>query len=166
MSRPAHSAPQPQPAAGPALHQYACLRCRSRRVKCDKILSGCANCASHSAQCVYSARRPRKSQKQSAQEPAIPRPLLPAAQFPSLSPADVDSITHDAESDHGSKGSEQSDYEDDALIPREFRDVAFEIKDSCQGRLVADAHGRSRYVNSDKVKQVRFPFIRTCLCEH
>jgi hypothetical protein len=46
-----------------ACHQYACITCRSRKVKCDRVITGCAECRRAKIQCVYSPRRSRKSQK-------------------------------------------------------------------------------------------------------
>lgn len=160
MARVAGYEPQPQLHGSIALHQYACLRCRSRRVKCDKILSGCANCASHGQPCVYSARRPRKPQKASRDD-AAPRALLPASVSPVTHPdIHADSIDTDASVDYASRTSGQSDEDDEdeqeGILPHEFRDAAYQVKSCTLGddRLLVNSNGDSRFVDGDKVNQV------------
>lgn len=142
-----------QPSGGsPAFHKYACVRCRLRKVKCDKLLPKCANCNEARTQCAYSARRPRKNQKVHHDKTAQ-RPILPVEQY--LNDIDRQGSlscipgTHDA--------SISSEEDEDVLIPREVRDSTFEAKfDSTQperGKLFV-AHGKSRYINSDKAFQV------------
>jgi len=71
------SAVAPTSATGsPGLYQYACITCRSRKVKCNRVITGCAECKKASVQCLYTPRRPRKSQK--AQNSLPVRPLAPA----------------------------------------------------------------------------------------
>ncbi|KAF2475444.1 uncharacterized protein BDR25DRAFT_301108 [Lindgomyces ingoldianus] len=151
MSRQASTTAHPA-AQVPWLHQYACKRCRMRKVKCDKVLPACALCIESSVQCTYLARRPRNSQKVHP-EPAPQRRLLPAER-----------TAHDArEASPGpkhtldSRDESRSDDEDDLVIPREMRDSKFEARfDSGpedHGRLFV-AQGKSRYINSDKANQV------------
>lgn len=64
-----------QPADSGKLHRYACVNCRSKKIKCDNVLSGCANCHKAQVSCSYSARRSRKPRQ--VQRPVI-RPLQPA----------------------------------------------------------------------------------------
>ena len=130
-------------------HPYACGRCRLRRVKCDKVKSGCTNCTEARAQCTYSARRPRKTQAQKASGPS------PAA----------DTTTKNAMSEVGpdlrlgsSDESRVDGDEDDVVVPRELRDTKFEsrysAKNSDYGRLFV-AQGKSRYIDSGKADQVK-----------
>ena len=132
----------------PAHHPYACARCRLRRVKCDKVITGCANCCEARAQCVYSARRPRKTQLQKVQRPLPP---LEGSADDTISKA---SSKHIAESSDESRVNSD---DDDVVVPRELQDTKFEgrsnTKDSDHGRLFV-AQGRSRYIDSGKVDQV------------
>lgn len=134
------------PAYLPTLHQYACVGCRFRKVKCDKVTAGCAKCIGEGAQCTYSARRPRKSQK-AHQESTFGRPLLPAKRG-------ADEMRAGCISRYAR---ETSDDDDEALIPQELGDSSFEAgfdsKQSDQGRLFR-AQDKSRYINSDKANQV------------
>ncbi|KAF2639740.1 hypothetical protein P280DRAFT_550431 [Massarina eburnea CBS 473.64] len=147
--------------ASPALHQYACLRCRSRRVKCDKMLIGCQNCASHGQQCVYSARRPRKPQKH-AQEGATQRTLLPANASPLNHPSvgRADSLGTDLLSDRASSRvsgqSDDDDEDEEAIMPHELRDATYEVKNADGGRLLIGPDGDSRFINSERVKQLAY----------
>lgn len=119
------------PATTPAIHRYACLRCRSRRVKCDKILSGCANCAAHAAQCVYSARRPRKPHRLQQHCTVTHRALLPNATHDQLSSgtsatstgATTTTLSEGNPLETSYSGAESDDEDHDAL-PRELRDDA------------------------------------------
>ncbi|PVH97118.1 hypothetical protein DM02DRAFT_616722 [Periconia macrospinosa] len=170
MARVAGYEPQPQPHGSIALHQYACLRCRSRRVKCDKILSGCANCASHGQPCVYSARRPRKPQKAN-REDAAPRALLPAGVSPVNHPSiNADSLDTDAGLDYASRASGQSDEDDEdeqeGILPHEFRNVAYQVKTCAHGgdRLLVNPNGDARFVDSEKVNQLKY--FETVLVSH
>lgn len=129
-----------------ALHQYACVRCRFRKIKCDKVTAGCAKCIGDGAQCTYSARRPRKSQK-AYQESTIGKPLLPAKRgADEMRAGCISRLSHETSDD---------DYE--ALIPQELSGPSFEArfdsKQLYQGRLFR-AQGKSRYINSDKANQV------------
>lgn len=158
MARPVLGAPRSNSASAPAHHQYACLRCRSRRVKCDKILSGCANCNSHRTQCLYSARRPRKAQK-SSPPPGIKRQILPR----SPSPRSFNSFDHgdlrlgnQDSYDYVSRAAEPSDDEEDAVIHRELRDTVLEARGSDSGSLLIGPQGECKYVNKEKAKQVNF----------
>ncbi|PSN67376.1 hypothetical protein BS50DRAFT_390498 [Corynespora cassiicola Philippines] len=152
-------------ANGPALHQYACLRCRARRVKCDKTLSGCANCAGHEAQCIYSARRPRKPQKAHQDQQAAQRTLLPSLVNPSSIHSTVtsraDSLGSELVSDHHSGTSEQSDDDDeDAFLLRELRDTGFQPREDATktslGRLLVGPNGESHYIDGEKIQQVAY----------
>ncbi len=104
------------------------IRCRMRRVKCDKVLPACAHCIASGLQCTYLARRPRKSQK--AQPDLIVRkPLRPAdrrareggdirkSSKPALSPPVRQLATDDG--NYQADDSDGGDAEDseDALIP-------------------------------------------------
>ncbi len=59
-----------------ACHQYACITCRSRKVKCNRVITGCAECKRAKIQCVYSPRRSRKNQKTQQLIGGV-RPLAP-----------------------------------------------------------------------------------------
>lgn len=59
-----------------ACHQYACITCRSRKVKCNRVITGCAECRRANIQCVYSPRRSRKNQKTRQLIGGV-RPLVP-----------------------------------------------------------------------------------------
>lgn len=146
-----------------ALHRYACVRCRSRRVKCDKLLSGCANCASHGQSCVYSARRPRKSQT-NGQVSAAPRPLLPVSTPPLVRLVSrAKSLDTNANGYHDQSTSPQYDLENEEeeeveadLIPHEYRDADYQIKTCSEGghRILINSDGNAHFVHSEKVKQV------------
>lgn len=135
----------------------ACVHCRQRRVKCDKILSGCVNCKRHAVQCVYSARRPRKSQKTSL-DTTSPKTLLPALNTETKQDSSSkDVIPDEFESDDNAE-------EEDALIPRALRKQTYSPKcntaEATQGRLTTDA-GKSHYINNQKAKQVSLDFLET-----
>ncbi|KAH7370419.1 fungal-specific transcription factor domain-containing protein [Rhexocercosporidium sp. MPI-PUGE-AT-0058] len=59
-----------------ACHQYACVTCRSRKVKCNRVITGCAECKRAKIHCVYSPRRSRKNQKTQQLIRGV-RPLAP-----------------------------------------------------------------------------------------
>lgn len=125
-------------------HQYACTRCRSRKVKCDKGHPTCIYCHEAGVPCIYLARRPRNSLKV-PQDAGMKRPLLPT---PNDVPGLIDQL----------RDERQSDGEDvDVVIPREMRDSMFEARmtgrQSDQGRLFV-AQGKSRYINPDKARLV------------
>lgn len=142
-----------------SIHQYACLRCRSRRVRCDRHLSGCSNCASHGTQCCYSERRPRKSRSQLIR-PDAPKQLQPAPS--SLLPAEPNFEQADCRSGPSLLSDRNwEDYdadEEDDILPREMRDMAFEAKNdntsSDRGILLVDTSGKSRYISGVKLKEV------------
>jgi len=144
----------------PGLHQYACIRCRARKVRCNRTIAGCANCAGVGAKCTYSARRPRKNLR-SHQAVATPRPIVPS-ETTTLGIRNGRDFDHPDRVCDGSSSrcveDEQAEAEDDVLIPREVRDSLFEArydsKPSTQGRLFT-TQGKSRYINSIKVDQVR-----------
>lgn len=101
-------------------------------------------------QCVYSARRPRKSQKTSP-EATNPKPLLPAVDFENRQDhSGKDLISDECESDDNAE-------EEDAMIPRALRKQAYspkrDIAEAVQGRLTVDA-GKSHYINNQKARQV------------
>lgn len=152
ISRQALGGAQP-PTRSPALHQYACIRCRLRKVKCNKVLSGCAHCLEAATQCTYSARRPRKVHK-THQEIVTQRPLLPAAKGVNVA---SNERRDGSVSDPSDETRSDDDEEDDLVIPREIRDSSFETRSGSmepgKGRLFV-AQGKSRYINSDKANQV------------
>ena len=160
---PARSAGQPPSSSTPALHQYACLRCRSRRVKCDKILSGCSHCANHAAQCVYSARRPRKSNKAS-QHLIGQRSLLPASVLIStLVPDDRASEGAVRGSGSGPRGSELSGSEDeDTIILKELRDGLSEASKDMDSEGPVEARDPVMF-DADGAKPVGAHFISLIL---
>ncbi|KAF2724078.1 hypothetical protein K431DRAFT_263250 [Polychaeton citri CBS 116435] len=129
------------------LHQYACARCRNRKVKCDHSLAGCSNCRAAGAQCIYLARRARKK---AIAHPVIP--LLPAASAaktskdtPSTQASQEDHLVH-----HGGHDTDEGD----VLIPYEANDLTFESRfDSSNGRLFV-SRGRSRYVGARKADEI------------
>jgi hypothetical protein len=152
------------------LHKYACFHCRQRRIKCDKILSGCENCKRYELQCLYSARRPRKTQK-SHPEPTFTRPLRPVPQSQSSNRASsyrgdegrADSLGSDLTSNHSIELSqdydnEEDEEEEDAMIPRSLRNRPNgrnnDTTTTDHGRLTVDSEGRSHYIDSEKNIQV------------
>lgn len=100
----------------PVHHPCACARCRLRRVKCDKVITGCANCCEVRTQCVYSARRPRKTQTQKQQ-----RALLP----PEGSADDTVSQTSFKHIVESSDESRVNSDDDDVVVPRELQNTNF-----------------------------------------
>lgn len=127
--------------------QYACTKCRLRKVKCDRLLARCTNCTQIDAHCTYTARRPRKAVK--TQYGEVPqKQLLPAGTEASRnrqSPGHVPQTPPDSELD------------EDAVIPCELRDPTFratnDYAQSDDGRLFV-AKGKSRYINRHKTDQV------------
>jgi len=142
-------------------HQYACVRCRSRKVKCDRVIAGCANCAGVGDKCIYSARRSRKGQK-SHQVFTTTRPIFPSeAGTPGVQNVDsskrIGGICDGDNSTCVKEEQEQAGGEDDVIIPRELRDSSFEarldLRGTAHGRLFT-TQGKSRYIDSGKLKQV------------
>ncbi|KAF2684158.1 hypothetical protein K458DRAFT_451950 [Lentithecium fluviatile CBS 122367] len=170
MTFEARPAPQFQPqskhpsSASPAIHQYACLRCRSRRVKCDKILTGCAHCASHGAQCMYSARRPRKSKTTGLgqQQQRGQRCLLPASQ--SIAPSSISSVepgsslsSAEVASENEERIADQSaDDEEDTIILQELREGLFEASKDRDGGLVVGPPGNPKILDGEVRKQATY----------
>ena len=143
----------------------ACLHCRQRRVKCDKILIGCANCKRHGIQCVYSARRTRKSQKSYPETP-LRRPLLPVPQSQDIAQQHrADSLGSELVSDKGADTSEEpendedEEEDEDAFIPRDLQNDSYESRTdatgSGRGRLTVGPNGTSHYMNSEKARQAK-----------
>ncbi|CAI6234133.1 unnamed protein product [Periconia digitata] len=151
-------------------HQYACLRCRSRRVKCDKTLTGCAHCAAHRQPCVYSARRPRKSHKSTKSSGTTTaslarKILLPANPASSLSciPAlerrsDSEETTVDGTEWDSSGQALDDGEEEEAVVPQDFRNSAYRVQTCTKGgdRLLIDSNGGCHFVGSEKVEQVMY----------
>jgi hypothetical protein len=147
--RPGHHS-QFQATTGPAIHQYACQRCRSRRVRCDKVLTGCAPCASHGAQCVYSARRPRRPNKNPVWNKGGQRSLLPTTnKFRTLLSAEV--VLEDEERLHEHSTSDS----EDTIILRELRDGLYEASKDRDGGIVIGPPGDAEIVAGERRKQVR-----------
>ena len=157
-----------------ALNKYSCVTCRSRKVKCNKIINGCINCTKAGIACVYSSRRTRKSYK-AQQVPAI-RPLAPRekrvadarssrSSSPEYSPQSIFSPhghgSDDDDDDDDDEEEDEEEEEEDVLVPREIHDRKFRsISDSNQidqGRLYV-APGKSQYINGRKVNMVRSLF--------
>ena len=150
------------PPAEAELHKYSCMTCRSRKVKCNKVINGCSNCNKAGISCVYSARQTRKTQ-QSPRQSRV-RPLAPtgAAGDATVRPNRSSSITSEnaCESLESRKedqvDDDDADIVDDILIPPEMRDPSFDSRQCDQGRLFV-ARGKSRFVDSRKAHQVRDP---------
>lgn len=107
---------------------------------------------------MYSARRPRKSQKpqEHLKTGAIQRPLLPAGRKEDL--ACIAALEHPKDRSGAfteEEEEEDEDDEDDVVIPSESRSSAFttRLESEESGRLYV-AHGKSRYINSEKATQV------------
>ncbi|KAF2798598.1 hypothetical protein K505DRAFT_99337, partial [Melanomma pulvis-pyrius CBS 109.77] len=129
-----------------SLHRYACARCRLKKVKCNKVIPTCIYCLESGVQCTYLARRPRNSQNlHHKSTPLVRRPLLAAGES---------KIDHEFQDEVRSDGED----DEDLVIPREMRNSIFETRSdsrqSEQGRLFVGQGGKSRYINSDKAKQV------------
>ncbi|KAH8593233.1 fungal-specific transcription factor domain-containing protein [Bisporella sp. PMI_857] len=58
-----------------AIAQYSCVTCRSRKIKCNKLSTGCDWCKKTGVQCVYLLRRTQRTRKIQA---SVIRPLAPA----------------------------------------------------------------------------------------
>lgn len=163
--------PQSRPITTPALHQYACLRCRARRVRCDKILTGCAHCAGHAVQCVYSARRPRKPNK-AFQHQVGQRSLLPAASSHS-SVTSGDTVSGSATEMSGAdvRDSEPSGSdEEDTIIMKELRDGLHEASKDEEGAVVIGGLEDNELFRRNRVKQVSQKMClqardAECLCQ-
>ncbi|KAH6691462.1 hypothetical protein F5X68DRAFT_259515 [Plectosphaerella plurivora] len=65
-----------------------CQGCKTRHIKCDEQTPSCANCISREAECVYIARKPRRT----AAPPAIRRPRLVLTQEGHISSSSSDSM--------------------------------------------------------------------------
>ncbi|KAF2730826.1 hypothetical protein EJ04DRAFT_555118 [Polyplosphaeria fusca] len=150
------SLPDSIPKASPGHHQYACTRCRARRVKCDKIIPACAHCIGIGVPCVYSARRPRQAQK-SHREAAPQRPLVSSElQFCTDEPQNnisLDPRTGGIRSTAADILGDDGD--DDAVIPGELTCSIYQerVDPNSRGRLLV-ASQKSRYINSDKADQI------------
>jgi hypothetical protein len=150
--------PHFQPSVSPASHQYACLRCRSRRVKCDKILTGCAPCASHGAQCVYSTRRPRKSNRTSQPQQKGKRSLLPALEKSSILPTAEPALDNELRA----SACNASD-DEDTIVLRELREGLYEASKDRDGGIVVGPPGDAEIigrVGGEKVRVCLFLFSR------
>ncbi|OAF99373.1 uncharacterized protein CC84DRAFT_1210248 [Paraphaeosphaeria sporulosa] len=145
----------------PALHRYACIRCRQRKVKCDKTLTGCANCKRYEVECIFSARRPRKKQNPHSGT-ALSKPGRPAPQDFSAEKNESFRAEDFGGDDSEEEEEEDEDYEDDHRViacwsvqnqPCHWSGNAIETN---QGRLITDAHGKSYFINSDKASQASY----------
>ncbi|KIM96689.1 hypothetical protein OIDMADRAFT_32616 [Oidiodendron maius Zn] len=167
-----HALPPVSSAAGitPAPHQYSCLTCRSRKIKCDRAIVGCISCKKSHVPCVYASRRTQRSQK--LQQVVTRRPLAPAVagHAEELVAAGTSSSVQyrhcrkrdpltpiSCSNDNDNYGGDEDDDCDDLLVPREMRDRFFQsrqdIRQSDEGRLFV-SQGKSRYINRLKSNQV------------
>jgi hypothetical protein len=157
----ASSTLQTQVVTNPARHQYACLRCRARRVRCDKILTGCAHCASHAAQCVYSARRPRKTNKPLQHQTGQRSPLPVSISSSTLTSDDTGCGDTTDSSKLYSRASELTDPEDEQMfISKELRnglDEASKVRDE---GICITASGHDDLLDEVRCKEVRVSIRR------
>lgn len=148
-----HLAAITQAAGLPALHPYSCITCRSRKVKCNRVITGCSNCKKTSSQCIYLARRTQKNQK--PEQAHALRLLAPTGRHDDTR-SSINS-EHDPESVASRDDDKKDDDDGDLLIPREVHDSSFQSKfdfgKSNPGRLFV-AQGKSRYIDSRKAAQV------------
>jgi hypothetical protein len=138
-----------------AMRRYACIRCRLRKVKCDRSIAGCDNCVKFGVPCTFSPRRNAQKLHYDA-EPRTRRELVPAVEETSTGQhfhnikLDKHLTTYDET---------ESDGDADIIMPREMRDNSFEKRcdsEKSSGRRLLVGQGKTRYVNGDKADQVCF----------
>ncbi|ORX98826.1 hypothetical protein BCR34DRAFT_576908 [Clohesyomyces aquaticus] len=164
-----HSILRPIPAAWPAtkpalvatVHQYACLKCRFRRVKCDKVIPACAACAAAGVQCIYSPRKPRKSHKK--QHVLAQISLLPVKTESSGTETENSPEEHSWGLHREPDVDEETEVESLAIAivqeMRKSRDgTASLLSEASQGTLIGE-QSMLRYINSDKAKEVRISYL-------
>ena len=166
--------PRPSRENSPTLHQYSCVTCRARKVKCDRIINGCTGCKKAGVHCIYTPRRTQQSQK--LQHVLTAQPLVPAeravndttayhteersatlscSSTSSCSPKyPLPTVNHDDDKNNVNN--------QNFLIPCEMRGASFQSRIDNPHRDNGGALGDSKspYANSRKDQQVEAHFLQ------